>query len=291
MRRSTKAKEPEQAYTIIAIPDVHVPAHDGRAIRAVAKYLATRHVDALVQLGDLVDHESISRFVKESPKKIADGHLLEEWALARRVMKTLLDAARAVNPKCLYYQLEGNHETRTKLFEDRYPMLRGMFDLSKHLDLEARGGVWVESDSKADVLRFEWMPRGITPIVRNFNTRIRDLYYGAGFVHGWSFGMHNAKAHTDASPFAGVLVYGHTHTRQLFTANRWGLDKPIAVSSGWLGLPTPEYALRGKANRWEQAFTIVTMRRDIPGDYDVDVPRIIDGAFIGPDGFVYDGGE
>jgi len=274
-----KRKRP---YTIVALPDIHVPAHDSDALRSIADWMSGMHIDALVQLGDLVDHESISRFVMESPGKIAKGHLLEEWRIAREVMTILVGAARKVNQRCLYYQLEGNHETRTKHLEDRIPPLRGLLDVSKHIGVEDLRGTWVDADSRGHMLRFEWTrPGSIVPIVIDPSVRRTDLRYGCGFIHGWKHNMHNAKATVDQYPWPGAIIYGHTHTRQVFTADRWGYDKPTAYTPGWLGLPCPEYT-RGRSTRWDQGFAVVLMDEGNPGAIDVHMPRIVGGDFLWP---------
>jgi hypothetical protein len=242
--------------------------------------MRTRKIHALVQLGDLVDHESISRFVRESPKKQL-GDLAEEWDLARGVMTKLVRAARLKNPDCLYYQLEGNHETRIKHLEDRYPFLRGLLTMETRLGVKANDGTWVASDSEAEILRFEWTKRGkIVPTIYQIDETIEVFRHGVSFIHGWRYSTHNAKAHADLSPWVGPIIYGHVHTDQRFTGDQWGLDKPVGISVGWLGKGIPEYAKRAKANRWAAGFGIVTLDPGTIGSWDVQVPKIRNGSLI-----------
>lgn len=283
--------ETQRAFLFAAIPDVHTPFHDPRALIAVAKLLKTLHIDSLVQLGDLADHESISRFVQDSPKKLADGHLLEEWAVAKQYMKTLLEAARFKNKSCSYFQLQGNHETRTLKFEDRFPMLRGLFDLSKHLELEQRGGVWVKADSEGEILRFEWVKEGragyrIRPAVYKNTHRPTEILHGTTCIHGWRFNTHNAKATADLFPYPGNIVFGHVHQNQVFTVQKWGGHKVVANSVGWLGQEYPEY-VANRPNNWTQGIALVYMHPTQPGLTNVRFIEIQNGKLIGPDGLIY----
>lgn len=278
-------------FTIAVVPDVHVPAHDPKVIGAICSWMRGTWIDALVQLGDLVDLESISRFVKDSPAKLANGNLPEEFALGASVLGQMTAAARAKNKAAGLYVTLGNHDERTRRLCDAMPMLSGMFDLEELLGVRALGGKAVSADGDGDVLRFEWNDAGkIEAVVRRPHERMTTLRRGVSFIHGWKHNLHNAKATVDQTPWNDPIVYGHVHTRQLFTRESWGVDKAEAVTLGWCGRIWPEY-IRGRANRWHHGFGVVTMAIDKPGICNVDPRRITDGILIGPDGAIHDGAK
>jgi hypothetical protein len=276
-------------FRICFAPDEHYPAHDAIAIDCMNSVMASSHVDAFVQAGDVSDCEAISRFVVHSPKKIAEGNLGEEWALASAGLDRQVAASRKVNKSAAYYQLEGNHEARIWKFIDQFPQFSGLFDMPELLGVKANGGKWVPSDSLGHVLRFEWVKPGkIEPVIRDPNMIDCEMRWGVSFIHGWNFSMHNARATADLVPWPGPIVYGDTHTIQHFTSNRWGVDKPWAVTAGWLGRSFPEY-IKGRANRWAQGFAEVLMDPDNVGSCDIRTYRIRDGRCFAPDGTIHDG--
>ncbi len=268
-------------FIVALIPDDHTPAHDPKYVDVVCRWLERRRIDALVQLGDHIDHESIGRFAKESPKKLAESVVLEEWEIAHRIRRRYVAAAKKRNPECRDYWLEGNHEFRIRKLEDRMPMLTGFFD-EKYLSvLASEGSKWIPNDSAGDVLRFEQRPgAGIVSTIRS-PTEVSDaMYHGFGCTHGWSYSLYSAKATADLAPWPGVMFAGHTHRVQVHTVNMWGMSKKTGVTCGWGGLPWPNY-IQGRPTGWEQALVWGSLSRTMPGHHTYGIVRVLDGQIVG----------
>lgn len=271
----------DDTFFVAKIPDDHTPAHDPKYVDATCRWLERRWIDVLIQLGDHVDHESVGRFAQDSPKKLADGTLLEEWEIAHKVRRRYLAAAKKRNPNCRDYWLEGNHEVRIRKLEDRMPMLAGFFDREYVARIEADGGKWVPTDSTGQMLRFEQRPKQDIVTTLRMPTEHSDaVYHGLSVTHGWRHNMYAAKATAELAPWPGIIAFGHTHTVQVHTADQWGLAKKVGISCGWGGLPYTDY-LHGRPNRWEQAVVWTRLSRGKPGHYQYGIVRILDGEIVG----------
>jgi hypothetical protein len=275
---------------VAILPDIHVPDHDVRALDVVEQVLATQHLDAMVQVGDVVDHESISRFAQGQPKALCDVSLDEEWAGAKAVLRRLVKAARVKNKQCSWYQEEGNHETRLKKFEGLHPQLRGLFDLPERLGIndDPIHARWVKSDSEGEVLRFVWDRSGkVVPRICKAGEPVHFPEPGLSVVHGWAHSLTAAKATADMSPWPGPIVAGHSHRISSQTSKRWGIGtQPSAHIIGTLSKLDLAYTM-GRATGWEQSFALVHLAVGAPMVYRVDVVRIFDGQAVGPDGRLY----
>lgn len=281
--------KPSGTYSVAILPDIHVPDHDVRALDVVEQILAAQRLDAIVQVGDVVDHESISRFAQGQPQALVDVSLDEEWAGAKAVMRRLVKAARRKNPQAWWDQLEGNHETRLKKFEALHPQLRGLFNLPERLGVtEDSRATWVQSDSEGAVLRFVWDRSG--QVVRRVYRAGEASHFpepGLSVVHGWAHSLTAAKMTADMSPWPGPIVAGHAHRISSQTSKRWGVGtQPSAHIIGTLSRLDLGYTM-GRATGWEQSFAVAHLAVGAPMVYRVDVVRIFDGQAIGPDGRVY----
>lgn len=281
--------KPSGTYSVAILPDIHVPDHDVRALDVVTQILETQRLDAFVQVGDVVDHESISRFAQGQPKALCEVSLDEEWSAARAVLGRLVKAARARHSRCRWYQLEGNHETRLKKFEGLHPQLRGLFNLPERLGINDDGkAAWVPADSEGVVLRFVWDRSGaIVPRVCRAGEATPFPEPGLSVVHGWAHSLTAAKQTADMAPWPGPIVAGHAHRISSQTAKRWGVGtQPSAHVIGTLSKLDLAYT-QGRATGWEQSFAIANLAQGAPMVYRVDVIRIFDGQAIGPDGRLY----
>lgn len=274
------------AFRGLALPDVHFPFHDPRALQAVLQYVGAHRWDAVVQLGDLLDLKSISRFSLGNPTDQYESPLLPEFAAAREFAVALVRAARRLNSNCRVVFLEGNHEVRLLKFEALHPQLRGMFDVERILDCEVNAIDYVRADSQGLMARFEWAESGVVFRVRDPQALHSDAGPGVTVTHGLSHALHSAKATAEMMPWAGPVLYGHVHTRATFTAKRWGLLKPYGVTCGTLSLPVQEYT-HGKPTTWEQGVGEFVMDPETPGLCDAYPLRLLDGKLIGLDGQVY----
>ncbi len=123
------------------MPDAHIPYLDPGAFQTALAFLRFYKPHIVVQLGDLVDFYSLSRFCKD-PARLTD--LQEELDEARLILGKIRDAA----PEAVFYFLRGNHEMRlTKHLWTKAPefsKLRSL-QLDSLLGLKERKIEYVES--------------------------------------------------------------------------------------------------------------------------------------------------
>lgn len=133
---------------VLAIPDLHFPWHDQDTLTWIYKLNQERKPDVIIQLGDLYDMYSHSRFARThnlcTPKQeIAEGRL---------GAATMWKHLKSGNPKAVCYQLRGNHDVRADkrilemcpeveslvamqpLFE--FPGVKTIMDASEELELD-----------------------------------------------------------------------------------------------------------------------------------------------------------
>lgn len=105
---------------VIAIPDIHFPFENQRSIRAVVDFVGEVQPDVVVQLGDLLDLYSSSRYPRShnlmTPR--------EEKREGRARAVAFWDAIRQAAPGAECWQLLGNHDLRSfKRTLERLPEL------------------------------------------------------------------------------------------------------------------------------------------------------------------------
>lgn len=246
-------------YRVLVLPDIHVPFHDTRAIDAVLDYAEEVHWDELIQLGDFVDLDVVSRFVIDKPRLIEGRSLSDDYEMANRLLDRILSAVRKKNPACKATMLEGNHEYRIERWLDRFPQLRGMLEVHSALRLEERQVGWVRADSKGEVYR------------------VRQ----ATFIHGWYYNIFHAKKHLEN--FEGDIWYGHVHDSNEHTAVGYGSRKRRGGSLGCLCSLDLDYT-QGRPTKWQHGFGDFCFA---DSTYAAHRVRIDGGEFVAPNGKLY----
>lgn len=105
---------------VVAIPDIHFPFENKRTLRAVVDLVAEVQPDAVVQLGDLLDLYSSSRYPRSH--NIMTPRDEKREGRARAV--AFWDAIRQAAPGAECWQLLGNHDLRSfKRTLERLPEL------------------------------------------------------------------------------------------------------------------------------------------------------------------------
>lgn len=272
MARSGRSKP----LRVVALPDIHVPVHDPKALFPVIRWLATQHIDTLIFAGDFLDMELLGRFVDGKPGAIEGKRLSEDFRIGRELFAEIVKAARTVNRRCRVVLLRGNHESRITNFWSKDPRFAGMFDVPEMLGLEELGVTYVEADTEGDVFRLEWFPNGrVFGCTRKMTDKIERP--GLTFTHGWYHGKHSAEKH--AACFGhGDIFFGHVHTEQVFTVETYGPVKRRGVTFGTLSRLDLDYVRKAPCTRWVHAFLDLTINQAVPNAYSMQIHRIVDGG-------------
>lgn len=189
---------------ILAIGDTHFPFAHQATLEKVYRFAETSQPMHIVQLGDLMDQWSHSRFPQSRNYYRPD----EEMELARAQSEEFWRRLQKAAPKAKCYQIMGNHDVRAlKLILNAAPTLEGV--IAKHIDtLYQFEGVQTVSDYREEL-----------------------ILQGIMFHHGYM------SKHGQQRDFVmSNLVSGHTHRgavvyRALKDRTIWHLD------AGYVGDP------------------------------------------------------
>lgn len=218
--------------SLIAIPDLHYPHADEELVEKVASLIQLEKFDIIVQLGDVLDFEKLSRF-KYDPVKAKS--IMVEINKGRNFFAML----RKQNPHARIVMKCGNHDERLVNFlMDKAPVLLELEDLD------------VPTLLQLDKSRVEF-----------YNTEDELLIDGLCITHGWHV---RAKAGYSAHGALDICehkwgISGHTHRAAQVT--RFGRTW---VESGHMGSKNPKDFKYNKDKRpdWQQAFTVAYLFED-----------------------------
>jgi len=216
---------------IIAIPDIQAPAHDEKAVATALAIVKGERPDILIQIGDLCDLQSISRFKKrdwQEARQTADKEI--------EAANTILDRFDKVTPKTTKkIFLEGNHDKRLELFFVQNAAQLG----------ESFKGIAIEEQLRLDERGYEYVR------IKNQPYRVGHI----GFIHGWFVNKYHAfKTVNDGRE---SLIYGHTHDHQTFISKHLDTEQPsIGMSIGCLCDYRQAY-LEGRPTNWSHGVAVV----------------------------------
>lgn len=213
-------------YKILVLPDIHVPYQNDEAIEAAIKLGEEFQPDEIVQLGDLLDCYTLSRYSRSATRH---GNIADEIVQAKNLLneiKTRTGAKRATF-------IEGNHEARIrKYIMDKCPDLAQLKALRVDHMLELADIGW------------DFIPE------HKFY-QVNDVF----FTHGEYANMHSAKKHIDE--YRVTVIHGHTH--RITSRYHRGLDKTIVgVEMGFLASFDVGAEFVKKAN-WQHGVGTVVM--------------------------------
>lgn len=252
--------KPVKIRKVIILPDMHVPSHDTQTLKAVEKFMAAHTWDEYVNLGDLMDFDMLSRFNAEMLRLLEGRRIQEDYELAGEILDRHAKILRSKNPDCLMTLLEGNHDERVERLLNKMPQFTGLLEVEHGLRLKERGIKWVRSWTKGEL------------------HKIGKMY----FSHGNYINAYHAKKMVDS--YGVNVYYGHTHDVMSIPKVHQGKDRTIeGCSLGCLCLPQPY--MRGKPDRWQQAFGVAYVQPD--GHFTLYVVKIFNHKFVGPDGVLY----
>lgn len=223
---------------IMVLGDTHFPFHCDGTISAFYQRVDAFKPQVVVQIGDLLDMLSHSKF----PRSLNQYNPRQEMELGRQCAEQFWSTVRSIVPSAKCYQITGNHDHRPiKRVIESYP--------------EAE-------DLVAPSLRNLYTFDGVETI---FDIRQELIIDGIVFIHGYmsQLGQHRdfnlANVVVGHSHQAGV-VYRNTPRGILFEANAGYSGDPTSKALGY----TPQ-----RITRWTKSFL------EIEKIFDVWQPRVM----------------
>lgn len=237
--------------TILLIPDMHVSRGDKlHRLDKLKNFIYAQPVppDAIVQIGDLFDFESLCLHDKDTAAW-SRRSLAQDIEAGKQALEKLDSLARLLSVP-LYY-LGGNHEHR--------------YD------------TWMASDNRLATSPF---PKSIAELLKSYG---RITYYpfgkvlllnGAAFVHYFVSGVMN-RAHSGERPALSMLrthhmscIAGHKHTLDFAEHTRPDGSKIYALVGGCFVDPKKKFSYAGQARKlWWEGVHLLTFTK--PGEFDL----------------------
>lgn len=205
---------------VFVVPDTHFPFHDKKALKKVLQLIKKEKPTHVVQIGDLLDQYSFSKYSKSvgiTPK----DDVIKGLKAAKQFWTDVKKAA----PKAKCLQLLGNHDIRMKKrIADNLPELEAFFDPN---DLYRFKGVFLASSDR-DYIDID----------------------GVRYLHGYL-----SKSIDHALKQNRSVVHGHRHRPELSTYGPalWSMDV------GFLGneKELPFQYTQSKTTNWRLACGLV----------------------------------
>lgn len=167
----------KRKLSVLAIPDLHLPWN--KDFLFIFETIERLKPNVIIQLGDLFDMYSYSRFARRHDICTPDEELSDAVSAAR----CLWDRIHRLSPKSRKIQIRGNHDIRLlKMALERAPELYS-----------------IVSRSEGDLWKFKNVE---TVLCDKTGVQIEDVLY----VHGWltTLGQHMRSLGVN-------VVHGHTH--------------------------------------------------------------------------------
>lgn len=219
-------KRDKPIKTILLMSDLHFCYEDKDCLDIfyqVASDLRDE-IDELVDLGDGINNNSLSKFIDIEPTQYT---LIEEVeAYRNHIMKM----KEILNKDTKFVVLQDNHfHLRKERWLAENPMLRGLIpDLSPLFDIEVEHGV-------------PYMP---------FNQN------RFGLIHGISYGKFFTKQHIEQ--YGIDIICGHTHTMQMYTSSSGRVNVHPIRSYGVPCMSKHQRYMQGRPTRQICGFGVLT---------------------------------
>lgn len=240
--RSKPAKgQAAKTVRTLVFADAHHPYVSEPAWNCLLGIIRDVKPDRVVNLGDFMDMESLSRHPKSKPDLV---RLSSEYYAANVALDEVQNAA----PGAEHYYIEGNHEGRAGKFTNEFGTLDGMLSVAQSLFLEPNPDHYHRRSSD-NIRGMKWIPLSMQPFGID----------GVGYLHGLSETKHHAAytAETEG-PARGhrLLMYGHMHAAQSYTSSA-GFQ---ARSCPWLGnatAPVFRAYVKGRSRPWSHGVELI----------------------------------
>ena len=242
---------------IVLLPDFHHPHHAKLAVNAVFQFVKWFKPDGINLLGDAMNMDFANHWKRKE----------QDFAYFRDVTvkgnyddfdREILTPLEKLLPRhCERVYMGGNHEDWVNIITRKDTHLKGSVEPENCLRLKERGWIWI-------------------PYIDN-NRRGIKKYGKLLTFHGIYANKYHAQK--TAETFSKSSAYGHTHDIQSYTKITVDDDRGFhtAQSIGCLCNLSPEF-MKGRMNRWVNAFGVIYVRDD--GMYNLYVPVIINGKFV-----------
>lgn len=227
----------------LVLGDIHLPwkaDHIGKPLDAIISNLKPKRI---VQLGDMLDCVSISRWSKDPEVSVS---LKSEVSTARDVIASLMDCAPA------FHMCEGNHEYRLHKRLCDEPDL-----MSTHPTMRELLGV-PERD---------WTPYMKHKVIGKMT-----------YTHDLGYSGVSALRQTMLA-YGGNICFGHTHRAGTMYGGNTRGERHVAMNVGWLGDATAmDYLPDAKKVDWQVAVGVVD--ESIKGSVHAFICPFVDGKFL-----------
>jgi len=231
--------------------DIHFPAYDRRAVKAVFDFLDRKKVDGLILNSDSLDFSCVSHHVPKQARK--HGALKSDLDGFDKQILRQFEARISKDTKKVFGK--GNHERFLDDFiTEENPELAGMMSIEDHLKLNQRG--------------WKVLPLGYSYPVGRLNV-----------IHGDQIGSGQNACKKALDIIGDNTLMGHGHQIQTFSKTSPIKEKKkiCAWMCGCLCNLSQNYG-KGRANAWVHGFALVYV---LPtGQFNVFPVVIIDGKFI-----------
>lgn len=216
----------------IAIPDVHVPYHDPKIIGIILRAADAIGATRCVQLGDLTDCYSVSRFPKSRDRRLDIAWELDSTAELVNVLDKAFPDERVITL--------GNHDVRMERYvAEKAPEIAALFP------------TYVE--------RIGFKERGWRVTNYMDGTRIGDL----NVTHEVGFSGAHAAQQT-LGVYSSSVIFGHTHRIGFAVAGDLDGKRRVGAMLGWCGdVEKIDYHYRARvARESSHGFGIVYVEDD-----------------------------
>jgi predicted phosphodiesterase len=230
--------------TALILGDIHFGFEHKKALGAAKKLAESGDYHTIVQLGDLIDGYSLSRFAKEPGKGIT---LKQEVGLARDFVTEMQDYCS------FYLQVFGNHDIRI------------------HKRLQEEPDLMSTHPSLAEMLGL--------PESRCVSYHTHYFIGKCAFTHDLGFYGTQAARQT-LNAFQSNICFGHSHAASMVFGGDVHNERYVAVNAGWLGdAGACDYLPEARKKDW--TLCVTTADFSYGGNVHLQIHPWINGKFLG----------